>query len=82
MFVVLRRLYPLNFYVSIVNSPPNPLALVLGTDVAKRASDIVIMDDNFASIVKTVMWGPVVFSNFVNISKKNFVNFWVCSIFF
>jgi len=28
---------------------------ISGTDVAKRACDIVIMDDNFASIVKTVM---------------------------
>jgi len=28
---------------------------ISGTDVAKRACDIVIMDDNFAFIVKTVM---------------------------
>lgn len=34
-----------------------------GTDVAKEASDIVIMDDNFASIVKAVMWGRSVFDN-------------------
>jgi magnesium-transporting ATPase (P-type) len=25
--------------------------------VAKEASDIVILDDNFSSIVKSVMWG-------------------------
>jgi len=31
--------------------------------VAKEASDIVIMDDNFASIVKAVMWGRSVFDN-------------------
>ncbi|ETO35459.1 hypothetical protein RFI_01604 [Reticulomyxa filosa] len=36
---------------------------IQGTDVAKEASDIVIMDDNFASIVKTVMWGRSVFDN-------------------
>jgi len=28
-----------------------------GTDVAKNASDIIIMDDNFKSIVSAVMWG-------------------------
>jgi len=36
---------------------------IQGTDVAKRASDIVIEDDNFASIVKTVMWGRSVYDN-------------------
>lgn len=31
--------------------------------MAKEASDIVILDDNFASIVKAVMWGRSVFDN-------------------
>ncbi len=31
--------------------------------VAKEASDIVILDDNFSSIVKSVMWGRAVFDN-------------------
>ena len=30
---------------------------ISGTDVAKDASDIVILDDNFSSIVKAVLWG-------------------------
>jgi magnesium-transporting ATPase (P-type) len=34
-----------------------------GTEVAKEAADIVIMDDNFSSIVKAVLWGRSVFSN-------------------
>jgi len=34
-----------------------------GTDVAKEASDIVILDDNFSSIVKAVLWGRSVFDN-------------------
>ena len=30
---------------------------ISGTEVAKEASDIILMDDNFASIVKSIMWG-------------------------
>lgn len=31
-----------------------------GTEVAKEASDIILMDDNFASIVKAMAWGRTV----------------------
>ncbi len=31
--------------------------------VAKEAADIVILDDNFRSIVKAVLWGRSVFNN-------------------
>mmetsp|Transcript_8449 Transcript_8449/g.18499 ORF Transcript_8449/g.18499 Transcript_8449/m.18499 type:complete len:167 (-) Transcript_8449:859-1359(-) len=34
---------------------------IAGTQAAKEASDIVILDDNFTSIVKAVMWGRNVF---------------------
>eukprot|EP00029_Vermamoeba_vermiformis_P011613 TRINITY_DN6439_c0_g1_i1.p1 TRINITY_DN6439_c0_g1~~TRINITY_DN6439_c0_g1_i1.p1 ORF type:complete len:602 (+),score=119.50 TRINITY_DN6439_c0_g1_i1:151-1806(+) len=36
---------------------------VTGTDVAKEASDIIVLDDNFASITKTVLWGRTVYEN-------------------
>ncbi|KAJ7513635.1 hypothetical protein O6H91_23G007900 [Diphasiastrum complanatum] len=36
---------------------------IAGTEVAKESSDIIIMDDNFSSIVKVVRWGRSVYSN-------------------
>ncbi len=36
---------------------------IAGTQVAKDASDIVILDDRFSSIVKAVMWGRAVYDN-------------------
>jgi len=33
---------------------------IAGTEVAKEASDVVLMDDNFISIVKAIMWGRCV----------------------
>ncbi|KAK3249190.1 ATF/CREB activator [Cymbomonas tetramitiformis] len=36
---------------------------IAGTEVAKRASDIIILDDNFASIVTVVRWGRSVYCN-------------------
>ncbi|RNF26055.1 putative calcium-transporting ATPase [Trypanosoma conorhini] len=38
-------------------------AMNTGSDVAKRASDIVLLDDNFAGMVKATMWGRNVKDN-------------------
>lgn len=43
---------------------------IAGTEVAKEASSIILMDDNFASIVKAMMWGRA-----VNDSVKKFLQF-------
>ncbi|KAK4052003.1 plasma membrane calcium [Microbotryomycetes sp. JL221] len=43
---------------------------IAGTEVAKEASDIILMDDNFASIVRAIMWGRC-----VNDSVKKFLQF-------
>ncbi|KAL7414094.1 calcium-translocating P-type ATPase [Mrakia frigida] len=43
---------------------------IAGTEVAKEASDIILMDDNFSSIVLAVMWGRC-----VNDSVKKFLQF-------
>lgn len=36
---------------------------ITGTDVAKSACDIIIMDDNFSSIVTAILWGRNVFDS-------------------
>ena len=41
--------------------------------MAKEAADIIILDDNFSSIVKSVLWGRSVFNNI-----RKFLQFQVC----
>ena len=43
---------------------------IAGTEVAKEASDIILMDDNFASIVSAIMWGRC-----INDSVRKFLQF-------
>ncbi|KAF2143789.1 uncharacterized protein K452DRAFT_162339 [Aplosporella prunicola CBS 121167] len=43
---------------------------IAGTEVAKEASAIILMDDNFSSIVKALLWGRA-----VNDSVKKFLQF-------
>ncbi|KAI9850217.1 MAG: hypothetical protein M1838_005987 [Thelocarpon superellum] len=45
---------------------------IAGTEVAKEASSIILMDDNFSSIIKAIMWGRA-----VNDSVKKFLQFQV-----
>jgi Ca2+-transporting ATPase len=43
---------------------------IMGTEVAKEASDIILMDDNFSSIVKALAWGRA-----INDAVKKFLQF-------
>jgi Ca2+-transporting ATPase len=43
---------------------------ITGTEVAKEASSIILMDDNFTSIVKAVLWGRA-----INDSVRKFLQF-------
>lgn len=43
---------------------------IADTEMAKEASDIILMDDNFASIVKAIMWGRC-----VNDAVRKFLQF-------
>ncbi|CAL5993249.1 Calcium-transporting_ATPase [Hexamita inflata] len=45
---------------------------IAGTEIAKEASDIVILDDNFCSIVQAVRWGRAVLA-----SVRKFIQFQV-----
>jgi Ca2+-transporting ATPase len=45
---------------------------IAGTEVAKEASDIILMDDNFSSIVKALAWGRT-----INDGVKKFLQFQV-----
>ncbi|KAL0376684.1 UNVERIFIED_CONTAM: putative calcium-transporting ATPase 13, plasma membrane-type [Sesamum calycinum] len=36
---------------------------IQGTDVAKESSDVIILDDNFASVVTVLRWGRCVYNN-------------------
>lgn len=43
---------------------------ISGTEVSKEASDIVLLDDSFATIVKAIEWGRNIYENF-----KRFISF-------
>lgn len=43
---------------------------IAGTEVAREAASIILLDDNFNSIVKAVMWGRNVYD-----SIKKFLQF-------
>ena len=56
-------------------------ASVQGTDVAKNASDVIIMDDNFVSIVAAVKWGRCVYDNICKFLQFQLtVNITACSL--
>eukprot|EP00741_Cyanophora_paradoxa_P022040 tig00021433_g21276.t1 len=73
-FVLVNRLRTLGEVVAVTGDGTNDapalkeadvgLAMgISGTEVAKEAADVILMDDNFTSIVKAVMWGRCVYDN-------------------
>ncbi|KAF9093908.1 hypothetical protein BGX23_002745 [Mortierella sp. AD031] len=79
--IVVRRLQELGEVVAVTGDGTNDgpaLRMadvgfsmgITGTEVAKEASAIVLMDDNFSSILKSLMWGRA-----VNDSVRKFLQF-------
>ncbi|KAJ7592813.1 Ca-transporting ATPase [Mycena floridula] len=48
---------------------------IAGTEIAKEASDIILMDNNFASIVKAIIWGRC-----VNDAVRKFLQFQISTV--
>ena len=58
-------------------------AMNSGTDIAKDASDIIIMDDNFSSIVVAIIYGRNIYDNIRKFLQFQLsVNFCACTLVF
>ena len=61
---------------------------VAGTEVSKEASDIVLLDDSFSTIVKAVQWGRGIYENFqrfiqfqLTVNVASVLTVFLCTIF-
>ena len=83
--MLVKRLKHLGHIVAVTGDGTNDAAAlktanigfsmgISGTEVAREASDIILMDDNFSSIVKAMMWGRA-----VNDAVKKFLQAWTIS---
>jgi Ca2+-transporting ATPase len=71
--ILVKRLKELGETVAVTGDGTNGFSMgIAGTEVAKEASAIILMDDNFNSIVKAMMWGRA-----VNDAVKKFLQFQV-----
>ena len=59
------------------------IAMFSGTDIAKEASDIVIIDNNFSSIITAIIYGRNIYDNIRKFLQFQLtVNFVACIIVF
>ncbi|KAF2083154.1 calcium-translocating P-type ATPase [Saccharata proteae CBS 121410] len=68
--ILVKRLKELGETVAVTGDGTNDAPALKSADVAKEASAIILMDDNFSSIVKALLWGRA-----VNDAVKKFLQF-------
>ena len=52
-----------------------------GTDVSKESADLVLMNDDFGSIIEAIKWGRNVYDSVLKFLQYQFTVAWVAVIF-
>jgi magnesium-transporting ATPase (P-type) len=62
-YMLVTGLKELSHVVAVTGDGTNDAPALKKAEVAKEASDIILLDDNFASIITAVKWGRNIYTN-------------------